>query len=79
MLQNALHFGVKRRLFCYKMQAILVQNASRFGAKCKAKCCKTQGGTHKNTHRRGRQNPFEPLTKGLKRGKTYIKKWGFSG
>ena len=79
MLQNALHFGAKRRLFWCKTQAVLVLNARRFGAKCKVKCCKTQGGTHKNTHRGGRQNPFEPLTKWLKRGKTYIKKWGFSG
>ena len=73
MLQNSLHFGAKRRLFWCKTQAVLVLNARRFGAKCKVKCCKTQDGMHKNTHRRGRQNPFEPLTKGLKRGKTDIK------
>jgi len=39
MLQNALHFGAKRRLFWCKTQAILVQNAGRFSAKCKAFWC----------------------------------------
>ena len=79
MLQNALHFGAKRKPFWCKTQAILVQNTRHFGAKRKAKRCKTQGETHKNTHQSDRQNPFEPLKTGLKRGETYIKKWGFSG
>ncbi len=79
MLQNALQYAAKRTAFWCKTQAILVQNARHFGAKCKAKCYKTQGETHKNTHQSDRQNPFEPSKTGLKRGKTYIKKWGFSG
>ena len=79
LVLNASHFGAKRKPFWCKTQAILVQNTRHFGAKRKAKRCKMQGKTHKNTHQSDRQNPFEPLKTGLKSGKTYIKKWGFSG
>jgi hypothetical protein len=49
------------------------QNALHFGAKRKVKCGKMGDEKHKNTHQGDRQDLFEPLKIGLKRGKTYIK------
>ena len=37
MLQNALHFGAKRKPFWCKTRGILVLNARQNAAKCKAK------------------------------------------
>ena len=57
----------------------MVLNAVHFGAKRKVKCGKMGDEKHKNTHQGDRQDLFEPLKIGLKRGKTAIKKRDFRG
>jgi len=47
LVQNASHFGAKRKPFWCKTQGVLVLNASRFDAKRQIKCRQTQNKKHK--------------------------------